>query len=201
MVGQHNSSLNILEISRSIKSHTDRGTFAASASNIFHPHALKIIQKYYQTCIDSEVFPLGDRQSQRLRSRNEPFSRIMQYECLPLIETLVGKKLEPTYTYISFYTRGADLPPHTDHADCEYTVSLLLDKPHGTRWPLYLHTVPEQKFYQGRYDSKPQLDQCLKLDCDTGSLLVFQGIQNIHFRESFDGEFYNVILMHYRSLS
>ena len=105
----------------------------------------------------------------------------MQYECLPLIETLVGKKLEPTYTYISLYT-WCRFTLHTDHADCEYTVSLLLDKPHGTRWPLYLHTVPEQKFYRGRYDRKPQLDQCLKLDCDTGGLLVFQGIQNIHLK-------------------
>ena len=201
MEGQHNSLLNVREISRSIKTHTDRGTFAASASNVFHPHALKIIQSYYQTCIDSDVFPLGDRQSQRLRSRNEPISRIMQYECLPLIEILVGKKLEPTYTYISFYTRGADLPPHTDHADCEYTVSLLLDKPNGTIWPLYLHTIPEQQMYKGRYDTKPKLDQCLKLNCEAGSLLVFQGIQNIHFRESFDGEFYNVVLMHYKSLS
>ena len=42
---------------------------------------------------------------------------------------IMRKKLKPTYTYLSCYIKGADLPPHTDQADCEYTCSYILKKP------------------------------------------------------------------------
>ena len=56
-------------------------------------------------------------------------SRFLHYECLSLIERIVGKSMKPTYTYLSSYVKGANLPPHTDRPDCEYTVSFVVDKP------------------------------------------------------------------------
>ena len=42
------------------------------------------------------VFLLGDKQSQRFKAHNEPMSRLLHYEMLPLIEHIVGEPVEMT---------------------------------------------------------------------------------------------------------
>ena len=86
--------------------------------------------------IENNVWPLGDKQANRYKSNNEPLSRFLHYEILPLIEKMTGKQLKPTYTYLSAYKKDSDLPGHTDRADCEYTVSFVVDKPENNNWNL-----------------------------------------------------------------
>jgi hypothetical protein len=97
--------------------------------NVIDTDILAKCQKYYRDHIAKKTFELGDYQSLRYKHHNEPISRYLQYECLPLIEKIVKKKLIPTYTYLSAYIKGSDLPPHTDREDCKYTVPFLIDKP------------------------------------------------------------------------
>ena len=102
--------------------------------NVLNASTLAICQKYYSTTIENGDYVLGDKQSRRFKSHNEPLSRILHYEVLPLIEKIVGKKLMPSYTYLSAYVKDSDLPAHTDRADCEYTVSFLINKPDNSHW-------------------------------------------------------------------
>ena len=124
----------------------------------------------------------------------------MHYEVLPLIEHVLNKKLEPTYTYLSAYVNGADLPAHTDRPDCEYTVSFIVDKPENKRWPIYLHKVKQPIKHKGRYDFTPPKEECIEVDCNPGGLMMFSGTDHIHFREKLEFEYYNIVLLHYRSL-
>ena len=169
-------------------------------NNVIDKELLSLLQNYYKDTIDSDTWELGDRQSNRYKAHNEPMSRFLHYEILPLIEKIVGKSMRPTYTYLSAYVKGADLPPHTVRPDCEYTVSFVVDKPEGSNWNIYVHKPQQEVKHKGRYDEKPPLEECEPVDCDAGGLMLFQGTDHIHFREELEGDYYNVLLLHYCSV-
>lgn len=169
-------------------------------NNVVNSKLLSLLKKYYKETINKNVWALGDRQSNRYKAHNEPMSRFLHYECLPLIKRITGKSLKPTYTYLSAYVKGADLPPHTDRPDCEYTVSFVVDKPDNFNWNIYVHKPQQEVKHKGRYDEKPPLEECEAVDCDAGGLMLFQGTDHIHFREKLEADYYNVLLLHYCSV-
>ena len=168
-------------------------------NNVVTPKLLELISKYYKKRISDNVWKLGDEQSNnRYVYHNEPLSRILHYEILPLIEKIVGKKLKPTNTYFSGYTKGSDLPPHIDRKECEYTVSFLVDKPENSNWNLYIHKKKQTIRHSGIYDIAPKIEDCYSVDCEKGGLIMFQGIDHIHFREKLEHDYYNILLFHYQ---
>jgi len=170
--------------------------------NVFEPSAQEKIKEYFHWAIDNKKYTLGDSQSNRFKAHNDFMTRILHYEALPLIEHLVKKELVPTYTYLSCYIRDCELPAHTDRPDCEYTVSYIIDKPADSNWDIYVDMNKEPLKSRGRYrqyvnsDRKPY---CKKVDCGPGGLMMFNGIDHIHFREKLDADYYYIILLHYRS--
>ena len=169
-------------------------------NNVIDKELLSLLQNYYKDTISTNTWLLGDRQSNRYKAHNEPMSRFLHYEILPLIEKIVGKPMKPTYTYLSAYIKGSDLPPHTDRPDCEYTVSFVVDKPEGCNWNIYVHKPQQAEKYKGRYDFRPSLDECEAVDCEAGGLMMFQGTDHIHFREKLEFDYYNILLLHYCSV-
>ena len=157
---------------------------------------LYIYKEYYRKTIKDGTWVLGDKQSNRFKAHNEPLSRFLHYEILPLIERITNKKLRPTYTYLSSYIKDCDLPAHTDRADCEFTVSFLINK--DVDWPIYLHKTKQATKFKGRSDENPPLEECIKLDGNIGGFIIFCGTDHLHFREKYDGEFYDIVLLHYR---
>ena len=125
-------------------------------------------------------------------------TRLLHLEFLPLIEKIVGKKMEATYTYISAYVKGADLPPHTDRPECEFTCSYIIGKPPDTNWNIYVHKTKQPVKYKGRYDFTPPKEECLAVDCRENGLMIFNGTDHIHYREPLEHEYYNVVLLHYK---
>jgi hypothetical protein len=168
--------------------------------NTIKSETLSVLQEYYRTTIENGVFLLGDKQSKRFKAHNEPMSRLLHYEMLPLIEHIVGKPLQPTYTYLSCYVKDSDLPAHTDRADCEYTVSYVINKPADITWPIYFHTKKQPIKHQGRVNFTPPKDECIACDCGPGGLMMFNGTDHAHFREKLDGEYYHIVLLHYKSM-
>lgn len=162
--------------------------------------AIKLIGDYYYDGIKSGFFDLGDRQSNRYKSRNDPVSRMLQYELLPLIEHFTGKKLRPTYTYLSCYIKDSDLPAHTDQADCEYTCSYILKKPEGAKWPIYAHKIKQPRKFKGRYPYTPSTSEAWACDCEAGGIMCFNGTDHIHWREKLEYEYYYIALLHYRQI-
>jgi prolyl 4-hydroxylase len=169
-------------------------------NNVLNENVLTILKSYYKETISSSVFELGDGQSNRYKAGDEVISRFLHYEILPLIERILKKKLKPTYTYLSAYIKDADLPPHTDRPECEYTVSFIVDKPDNVNWPIYVHKTKQEEKYVGSYKFTPPKEECIEFDCDAGGLMMFCGTDHIHYREKLPFDYYNVLLLHYCSL-
>lgn len=166
--------------------------------NVVHDDMLELLKSYYRKTIDEKVFPLGDKQSNRFKAHNEPMSRFLHYEILPIIEKISSRKLMPTYTYLSSYTKNSDLPAHTDRDDCEFTVSFLVNK--DVDWPIYLHKVKQPVKHKGRSGYNPDKDECIRLESDMGGFIMFSGTDHLHFRDKYEGEFYDILLLHYRGI-
>ena len=89
---------------------------------------------------------LGDSGSPlRYVAHNESVARFFHSQIATAVGAIAGAPVKPSYVYVSSYQGGADLPAHTDRAQCEYSVSLLLDytpEPvDRSSWPLYLVTA------------------------------------------------------------
>ena len=171
-------------------------------NNVFMSKAVDYISEYYHKGINAEQFPFGDRQSKRFKTRNDPIARVLHYELLPLIEKITGEKLKPTYTYLSCYIKGSDLPQHTDNPDCWRTVSYLIDKPNGTNWDIYVDLRKQNVKHKGRYSDTPipSKDNCIACDCDKGGMMMFDGTDHIHYRETLEHEYYYLLLLHYKPI-
>lgn len=167
--------------------------------NAINDEALKCIADYYKYGIDNDQFPFGDRQSQRYKARNDPVARMLNYEILPLVERFTGEKLRPTYSYLSCYKKGADLPIHTDNFSCKTTISLLIDKPKDTNWNIYFHTKKQAVKHKGRYNGEnPPYEECIPCDVQKpGGLMAFDGTDHLHFRETLEHDYYYLLLLHY----
>lgn len=169
--------------------------------NVFLDEAMTKIKEYFHNSIENNKFSLGDGQSNRYKCHNDVMSRIMHYEALPVIEHALGKKMVPTYTYLSCYIKGCDLPPHTDRPDCEYTISFIIDKPEGCNWPIYVDKTVEPIKSRGRYRDYnfERKKNCILVDCSSNGLMMFNGIDHIHFRDVLEGDYYYITLLHYRT--
>jgi hypothetical protein len=88
---------------------------------------------------------LGDDQTpSRHVAYDEPAVTFFHRQLTQVISDAVGTAVTPSYCYVTAYQGGADLEPHTDREECEYTFSLCIDAtPEPTAqvpWPLWLQT-------------------------------------------------------------
>jgi prolyl 4-hydroxylase len=170
-------------------------------NNAFTDEATEFFREYFRKHIADGSYVLGDRQSKlRYKGNDESLSRLLHYELLPLIEHVTKKKLRPTYTYMAGYTKGGDLPAHTDREDCQYTVSVVLDKPDGVSWPIYFDPVKQKGKNKGRVKTVSKKEDCISCDTGAGGFMMFNGEDHAHFREPLEHEFYTVLLCHYRRI-
>lgn len=175
--------------------------------NVVSSEIHNIIDNYFKHNIKNGVYPFGDRQSDRYKIIDETLTRLLHVEFLPLINKIVGKEMKPTYTYLSCYVKGSDLPAHTDRPECEYTCSYIIGKPKDTTWNIYVHKVKQPVKYKGRYAKfdngdpgyTPPKEECIAVDCEENGLMIFNGTDHIHYREPLEHEYYNVALLHYCS--
>jgi len=167
--------------------------------NAIKPSILKILQKYYRKCLSQNIFEKEDIQSNCFKVHNEFISRILHYEMLPFINHIIGKKLKPTYTYMSFYTKGCDLPAHTDRPECQYTVSMVIDKPSGSNWNCYVDKNKQSVASKGTVSNLDR-NKCYSIDCQAGGLMIFCGTNHAYFRDKLAYDYYNIMLLYYMDI-
>lgn len=56
----------------------------------------------------------------------------------PLIESVVGEEILPTYTYARLYSNGDELIKHTDRPACEISITVQLGRSHHYSWPIFI---------------------------------------------------------------
>ena len=99
----------------------------------------------------------------------------------PDMEKHTGAKLIPTYSYLRVYKKGDELKKHIDRSSCQFSVTLtLMREPNEDIWPIYLET-----------------DSIYKIDLEAGDGLIYNGIENPHWREEFEGSRLAQVFLHY----
>jgi hypothetical protein len=109
------------------------------------PLHLGCLRRWYRRAIRLGQIALGDGQSsRRYACHNEPVARYFHQQLASAVSRATGRRVRPSYVYFASYQAGANLPAHVDRAQCEYTLSLLVDftpEPElEASWPLNLST-------------------------------------------------------------
>ncbi len=152
-----------------------------------HPFHLASLRARYRRLVRSNGLQLGDTQSPlRYVAHNEPVARFFHRQLAPVVSTIVGRTVTPSYVYLSAYQPGADLPRHTDREQCAYTLAMLVDCTPEPRshspWPLKLELPQESvAVYQA-----------------VGDALLYRGTELPHFRDPLpDGRSSTSLFFHY----
>lgn len=130
-----------------------------SFQDLIHPFHVGSLRRYYRSLIRRGGMTLGDSGSpQRYVAYNEQVAQFFHRQFTGLVSAIAGVRVKPTFAYVASYQGGAELPAHTDRAQCEYAISLLIDytpEPvDQTPWSLNLETAKGLvRIWQGIGDS------------------------------------------------
>ena len=126
-----------------------------------------------------------------------------------LWDNLAGKidmQLSETYSYTRKYERGAYLRAHTDRPSCEISATICLDyhTDDGKPWSIW---VQNDENYVDEFDMTKVYDisqslphrkrNGIKIDLEVGDVLLYQGPNVIHWRDTFLGDYSYHIFLHF----
>jgi hypothetical protein len=154
---------------------------------LIHPFHLGSLRRYFRHQTRHQRYQLGDGQtSGRFVAHNEPVASFFHRQLTHALGDASGALIDPSYSYVTLYQGGADLAPHTDREQCEYTLSLCFDatpEPQAQApWPLQIMTA----------------EGALSIWQYLGDGLLFRGRYLSHWRPQLpDGHTASSILFHY----
>lgn len=123
----------------------------------------------------------GDSQAENSYSKYNYISFLeLLCEKTSQISCIVEETVLPTYSYSRIYKNGSELLYHTDRDACEISLTLHLDG--DSSWPIWIETPSGEK-------------RCVNLNC--GDAMLYLGKIAPHWRESYDGEYYTQVFLHY----
>jgi hypothetical protein len=154
---------------------------------LIHPFHLASLRRYYRRLLRTGGMTLGDCGSpRRFVAHNDGVARFFHRQLASTIAAVAGVPVKPSYVYVTSYQSGAELPPHSDRAQCEYSITLLVDftpEPDDlSPWPLHLSAA----------------DGRVTVWLGIGDGLLYRGRQLSHHRDRLlDGMTSTSILFHY----
>ncbi|MBK8812983.1 MAG: hypothetical protein IPN69_19945 [Acidobacteria bacterium] len=151
------------------------------------------MRRYYRQYVEQGFMPFDDSQSMRFYQHNEPLARFFHRNLTTLMSLVVGHEVIPSYVYAGAYVEGADLKPHVDRAQCEFSISFQVDylpesDDHISPWALFLKhpgvdlegafDIRSEEFPAGNQIDDPNTAVYLK----SGDGLVYRGRELVHYR-------------------
>lgn len=133
------------------------------------PPFVAALAGYARGLISAET-PMGDPQcALRYAFHNDRMARFVHHQLVHAVAAVAGEPLKPSYVYLASYRPGAVLPRHRDRAQCEVSVSFLIDFTAGAPpWPLRLDTA----------------DGPVAVEQQPGDALLYRGCELPHWREA-----------------
>ena len=114
------------------------------------------------------------------------------------MESITKMELIPNYSYVRLYRKGSILEKHKDRYSCGISATLNLG---GDPWPIYIepdpkygNITPDHKYIKGTTEG-------IKIKLNPGDMLVYNGIDCEHWRETFQGEKCGQVFLHYQEKS
>ena len=110
---------------------------------LLSPELLEGLRRHMRSRAQSGSLHRGDwRVAERSTAHNDPVTQPIHHQLTGFVSELTGADLKPSYSFISFYHGGAELPRHTDREQCAWNISLAVDAspaaPREESWPLFL---------------------------------------------------------------
>jgi hypothetical protein len=99
----------------------------------------------------------------------------------PLLETVTGKLLNPTYTYARIYYTGAEMAIHKDRPSCEYSTTICISND-PEPWEIWFETLTGE--HKAIY-------------LEPGDLIVYKGDVLNHWRTPYTGTRQTQAFLHY----
>lgn len=144
----------------------------ATMPMLIHPFHLGALRRYYRRMVRTGGMALGDNCSpKRSVAYQESAATFFHRQAADTVSAVAGVRVKPTFAYVASYPGGTDLEAHTDRAQCEYAVSVLIDyvpEPvEQSPWPLQ---------FAGPNGTR-KVWQCL------GDAVLYRGTRISHWRD------------------
>lgn len=109
--------------------------------DLLAPAELAALHRYYAALHAGGLLQLGDRQNRaRFSSYNDPIGRFVHARLAAAMSAVAGQPVVPSFSFFFSYIAGAELAPHKDRPEAEFSISLQLDYTPApadeTGWPL-----------------------------------------------------------------
>lgn len=154
---------------------------------LIHPFHLAALRRYVRDLRRRGRLRNGDTQVRnRYIAHNESVTRFFHHQLTSVVSDVAGEPVKPSYVYTGHYHDGAVLHKHVDRAQCQFSISLLIDyspEPQSeSPWPIRLDTK----------EGVVAVYQAL------GDGLVYKGCEVPHSRERLpDGHTSTSCFLHY----
>ena len=96
------------------------------------------------------------------------------------VSEILGENVLPTYCYSRNYQNQSVLPKHVDRPECEVSLTVHLEG--DKSWEFFVETPNKE--------SKSVV-------LESGDAIIYLGTERPHWRETYEGEFYTQIFLHY----
>lgn len=154
---------------------------------------MEAMRTYYRKYVSNGFMPFDDTQAKRFYQHNEPLATVFHKQLTRIVSHIVGEEVIPSYVYAGSYVEYADLHPHTDRPQCEFSISFQVDylpeqAEHRSPWGLFLWNPEWGKGEPVNYDSKdfPAAteadDPNVAVYLRSGDGLIYKGRELIHYR-------------------
>lgn len=133
------------------------------------------------------------------------FTRL-QHRLTELVSQAAGEAVEPSYNFLSLYTKMGICEPHLDAPSAKWTLDICIDQ--SEPWPIYLSQIvpwPEESAdlgedWQASIKADPQLNFSPEV-LMPGDAILFSGSSQWHYRDALPpGEgkrFCDLLFLHY----
>ena len=156
---------------------------------------MKAMRQYYRQYLAGGFMPFDDTQSKRFYQHNEPLARHFHQNLTKIMSLVVGEEVIPSYVYVGSYINKADLTPHTDRDQCEFSISFQVDylpepENYVSPWGLFLWKPDFSKNEPIEYTSNKfpaaneAEDKNTAVYLASGDALIYKGRELIHYRYS-----------------
>jgi len=124
-------------------------------------------------------------------------------DLLPHFEKACGKRLYPTYSYARLYKSGEELTIHSDRPACEISATITLGWS-GKQWAIFMADPTDKDSEAESYNSEGterfkgvKAKNISKVLMNLGDAVLYRGIDKLHWREKFKGDWQAQVFLHY----
>jgi hypothetical protein len=162
--------------------------FPVRVESVFSDSVMSEIRRAIATLKPLDLELHEARRFGRFVVHNHEYFTDLQRSVVGLVSEAVGETVEPSYNFLSMYTKNGVVPIHMDAPNAKWTLDICVNQP--TAWPIFLSQVnpwPEDlELPPGDWESG--LKESIKTSVrsyalEPGNGLVFSGSSQWHYRE------------------